>query len=335
MDMSLYFGIAGLSATVILGSYSIYLVFRTRKYPGRIVFVKEACIGLFDTFVRNLPDLSILYLDKPVDENLVLLKGSLLNVGSKDISPNMIEEQICISLPEGFRWLAVSIVSTSSQFKSQAKITNEFRILFDLGLFRCREHLNFQAIAEVPASKNSKHSNKGPAEILESAIDFHHRIADTQKIKKQEVQPNDKKSKSFIGLCTFQVALCFIGLIVFGVQFWLKGLPTDIHYILTLDDAQEVEVKITPRQNGKLEVEGVESDYQETVPIEVFFNNRTWQPTLVVRKHIYLPLGLLGSMGLIFLALLIYTLWQRRRDAALIKLLGIHSGRISAKADDS
>lgn len=42
MDTSTLLAITGLSATVILGGFSIYLVFRTQKYPGRITFVKEA-----------------------------------------------------------------------------------------------------------------------------------------------------------------------------------------------------------------------------------------------------------------------------------------------------
>ena len=70
MDTTSVLTIAGITATVILGSYSIYLVFRTQRYPGRIAFVKETCIGLFDVLVRNLPELSILYEDKPVSENL-------------------------------------------------------------------------------------------------------------------------------------------------------------------------------------------------------------------------------------------------------------------------
>ena len=78
--------IIGISATVVLGVYGIYLGFRTQRYPGRITFVKETCIGLFDSLVRNLPELSIQYDNEPVGENLVLLKGFILNTGTKDIN---------------------------------------------------------------------------------------------------------------------------------------------------------------------------------------------------------------------------------------------------------
>lgn len=101
MDSSTILGIAGLAATIVLGGYSIYLVFRTQKYPGRITFVRESCIGLFDAVVRNLSELSIQYRDAPVGENLVLLKGCLLNTGTKDISPDMVEEPITATLPDG------------------------------------------------------------------------------------------------------------------------------------------------------------------------------------------------------------------------------------------
>ena len=47
MNPSIMLTIFGLAATLILGGGSIYLVVK-RRYPGRITFIREASIGLFD-----------------------------------------------------------------------------------------------------------------------------------------------------------------------------------------------------------------------------------------------------------------------------------------------
>jgi hypothetical protein len=336
MDTSTLLAITGLSATVILGGFSIYLLFRTQKYPGRITFVKEACIGLFDAFVRNPTDLSILYQNKPVGENLVLLKGCFLNTGTKDISPEMIEKQISITLPEGYRWLAVTVVSTSSHVKSQAQIDNDREIKFDSGLFRRREHISFEAIAEVPDNRDTERSNTDPADALEAAMEFRHRITDTQKINKQEVQSNTQHRKYtiLVWMSASQVSIMFIVLCMLGVLIWLKGMPADIHYLLNLDESQSVEVTLTPRLNGNVDVKGVDTDYKETIPIETFFNDRKWQPISVARKDFLESLIMICVVALLFLALLVFIVWQKRKDASLRKSLGIRSTALLATEDE-
>jgi len=327
MDTSTALTTAGISATVILGAYRIYLLFRTQRYPGRITFVKETCIGLFDALVRNLSGFSILYQDEPVAQNLVLLKGCLLNTGTKDISPEMVEEQISITLPEGYRWLAVTIVSTSSHVTARAHIPNEREIKFDSGLFRRREHIRFEAIAEVPETRETERSKPDPADALESAMEFRHRIADTQKINRQEFQSDTqlRSSTRLIWITVSQISFIFIVLCVLGVKIWLKGMPANIHYFLTLDHSQEVEVTLKPHLDGNVDIKGVETDYEETIPLETFFNVRKWRPKTVASKAFLPPLIFVCVSILLMLALLVFILWQKRKEASLRNSLGIHS----------
>ncbi|HEY3302688.1 MAG TPA: hypothetical protein VGL70_04025 [Candidatus Binatia bacterium] len=63
MDSSTLLGIVGVAATIILGGWTLYLAL-ARRYFGRISFVKEECIGLFDEIAKNLPGLSIRYLNQ-------------------------------------------------------------------------------------------------------------------------------------------------------------------------------------------------------------------------------------------------------------------------------
>lgn len=69
-------------AALILTGVTIWLAIR-RRYPGQITYLEESCIGLFDSIVRNLPDLKVLYKSDPVSENIVLIKGYIMNTGSE------------------------------------------------------------------------------------------------------------------------------------------------------------------------------------------------------------------------------------------------------------
>src|SRR5205085_6381415 len=134
MDKSTILAIAGTVATIVLGTWSIYLALK-RRYPGRITLLKETSIGLFDSIVRNLPELAILYKGEPVSQSLVLLKGIFHNTGSIDITESMVEEKLTIHLPEGFKWLTGKVVSTSADVKANLTLLSPHSLIFDLGLF--------------------------------------------------------------------------------------------------------------------------------------------------------------------------------------------------------
>ena len=67
--------------------------------------MEEYCLGLFEATVRNIPELKITYNDRPVGDDLVLLKGYLVNTGWKDITPEMVGQHLALDLPTGYRWL--------------------------------------------------------------------------------------------------------------------------------------------------------------------------------------------------------------------------------------
>jgi hypothetical protein len=179
MEQGLVWGIVGTVATLVFGAWGIYLAIRQR-YPGRLLFVKEDCIGLFDSIVRNLPELSVQFKGAPVKENLVLLKGFFLNTGSKDISQGMVVQRLRAVLPEEYRWLTAKVVAASPAVKAEVGVASETALEFDLGLFRCGEYLKFEALVEVPTAVKE---DLAPADILQKSLGFDHRIADTGKIE--------------------------------------------------------------------------------------------------------------------------------------------------------
>ena len=100
MTISDTLGVLGIVATIIFGVWGIFIVIR-RSYPGQLTYIKESYIGLFDSIVKNVPELAVLYNNLPVSQGLVLIKGAILNTGSKDITDTMVEQNLAFVLPSG------------------------------------------------------------------------------------------------------------------------------------------------------------------------------------------------------------------------------------------
>src|SRR6266571_1518977 len=135
MNVSDGLALAGILATIVFGVWGLVIVLR-RRYPGQLTYVKEPYIGLFDSIVKNLPELAVLYNHAPVGQGLVLVKGAILNTGSKDITDSMVEQRLAFALPSDFRWLTAKIVGTSGNVKASLAIQDS-SLVFASGLFRC------------------------------------------------------------------------------------------------------------------------------------------------------------------------------------------------------
>lgn len=170
-------GVLGLLATIVFG-----IVTLRRRQIARLAFVREICIGLFDDVVRNLPDLSIRYRGDPISENLVLLRGAIINVGTKDISPHMVEEPLAAELPDGYRWLTAKIVSATEGTRAEAKLEGDTTIALETGLLRRHECFRFEALALVPEGGANRPRSGDAASELSRSLEFTHRIADTAKV---------------------------------------------------------------------------------------------------------------------------------------------------------
>lgn len=271
MDTSTLLAIAGIIITVILGGWSIYLVLR-RRYPGRITFIREDSIRLFDSIVRNLSDLNVLYKGKPVSETLVLLKGYFFNTGSKDISLPMVEENLAITLPEEHKWLAAKIVSSSPDVKSSVKISSDTSLMFDFGLFRCNEYIRFEALAEVPTGAQ-----------LHNSLKFTHRIADTKRVDTKVLSgtknPYGNSAVKFIGIVV-TIAGFISALLTFA-----PSSQQQLKYFLKTDSDKSIEVKFTPINKDTLKVEGVSEKYSDQVLTNELFSKLQLEPKVIIKSN--------------------------------------------------
>lgn len=311
--------IIGIVSTVFLGIWGIYLMVK-RKYSPEITFVQEFCLGLFDSIVKNMPELEVHYKNSPVAEGLVLLKGFFLNTGSKDISEAMVEEKVSVSLPEKFRWLTAKVVSASPKVQGHVTILDR-SIVLETGLFRCNEYIRFEALAEVP-TENPQHNKE--AESIEKrlikAMTMHHRIADTQKIKKRNLPPlktSQRRLKMLI------IPLCFIvaiGLISFAVLLYI-GVPGELNLLIPTSDGQIMEVETKVRAGDILRAKGVQDKtYRKNIPAKQLFKSYGIVPKIVPDRF-FKPIFIMYIVLPMLLVGLIYR--GHRRDKKLRLLLGI------------
>lgn len=316
MSTSDIFTFIGIVITFIFGIWGIVVVVR-RRYPGEITYVKESYIGLFDSIVKNLPELSVLYNDKPVGQGLVLVKGAILNTGSKDITESMIEKKISLTLPDEFRWLTAKIVSCSQNVHAKIKIEGQ-NLSFLTGLFRCNEFIRFQAIAEVPIHPSK---NERIERCLEKAITINHRIADTKKVVSLNL-PN-KLYKKNIAISSFKpVLLVTIVIIILSIiGFYTSELET--HFIISDANSIQHEVVVKPKLDGNITLKGVKDNFSKIIPADEFFKQGNFT-IKIARSYDFKTIGILISFCLSFFWLSCFINYrEQKKGEKLRKLLGI------------
>lgn len=175
-DLSQLLGYIGIFVTIIFGLWGIYVTIRNKYFP-QITFVLKKSIALFDTIVKNIPELSISYNGAPINQNLILIEAALVNTGKKDILPTMIEKPIYLSLPDYYKWIAGKIISTSNNIEATITLSDP-TIVINSGLFKLNEYIIFQALLEVPNDNNVAKIEKK----IDKIIKFSHRIADMRNI---------------------------------------------------------------------------------------------------------------------------------------------------------
>ena len=321
MNTSNILGLAGILATVVFGIWGIVIVIH-RRYPGQLTYIKESSIGLFDSIVRNLPELEVLYNNAPVGQGLVLMKGAILNTGNKDITDSMIEQKLAFAVPPDFRWLTAKIVGNSGNVKASVTIDNH-SLIFSTGLFRCNKFIRFQAIVEMPIhGEGDVTKNETIEDRLDKSIDITHRIADTQKVTTLEL-PNTRQTKSrFIRYLTLFLAIAMLVIVVGGVGLY-KGFPGETHFIVNDTNSIPHEVRTDIKLDGYMTLKGVSDGFRKKVLVDEFFKQDSFKPKVVLSSDIK-PMVILSFLYLLLpLVMCLHAYREMRRANRFRSLLGI------------
>jgi len=331
MDFTVTLAAVGILITLILGILSIWLTVK-RKYLGRITFVCEDVMGLYDDIMRYIPELSISYNNVPVTENSVVLKGFFVNTGAKDISPDMVEERLTIRLSEGNKWVLGRVVSCSPSVRASVAVLDNRNLVFDMGLFRRDEYIRFEALAEMSTQSPVSPVNGGKitsGERLVNTFEFHHRISDTDKIRQVHLPSIEEGpspiSEVFSGHMFIPVFLTFLILVMvanLGAIVFRQWTTLGLRYIIQTDSGKRIEADMYPRSKDKIAIEGTKEDYYKELTPDQF--TAMWKGQIaivrprVVLKQIMLPLVATSLPALLF-AIILYI--QRRRTKKIRELL--------------
>jgi hypothetical protein len=311
MDISSILGMTGLLATIIFGAASVYLVIR-KRYPGKISFVIDREIALFEDIVRNLPELSVTFNGSPVSDNLVLIRFYLINTGEQDIAPPLVHQNLQAHLPNGYSWRTAKVVAHSKYVESQVDIVSPSTLAFNLGLFRRDEHVAVEAVAEVPA-RNEEKSRRNQ---LQNAISFDHRIADTSAVRSQAMPITMTRRRKAIAI----VAPIYFSLCV-AIPFMLSLKEGQFHYRHHSHDGGTEEFTAQPKSDGTVELCNIQNDHRLRLTLNQLKALNFDQQ--IVPIDTTRPFAYLGGVVALLLAAMysvIFVSWRRARK--LRRLLG-------------
>lgn len=272
MDTSLLLTIIGLIATFVFGFLSIDL-FKRKRYPGKVTFVKQSSISLFNSIVKNFDEISILFEQKPIKENLIYIKGCFINDGDIDIEGEKIEKPISVTIPENYNWVNCKITDTSSDLKCGYQIKDAKTLQFEFGLFRKNEFYQIEAIIEATEDKE-KHDS-----IFEE-LKFTHRISQTQKIivtnllSENEMKRRKGRIKRNLWVTGLQLLVPTIVSIILFV--FLKS--AELHYKEVGTANTTIEYKATPKRDNTVELEDIATGEEKTISIVEFQDKNKYSP---------------------------------------------------------
>ncbi|MGY6648230.1 hypothetical protein [Wenyingzhuangia sp. IMCC45574] len=264
MDKSTLIGIVGILLTIVFGFLSIDL-FKRKKYPGKITYVKLTLIDLLNNIANNFREIKLLHQDQPINKNIIYIKGAILNNGDIDINSKLTEKDISIKLPDKCKWLDIKPTEYSEGLSPKIKIDNLDTATFDFDLFRRNEFIQFEGLIESEDKFMA-------SDVLENQLSFSHRIENTSKIQKKVLlSEKEIKKKKKYATRTSILVLILIFFVSFTYIFNLFGIRAENIYYNEINN-KNISYSAT-LENETVVLKTVDNEDKLYISIEEF-NNR-------------------------------------------------------------
>lgn len=309
LDLSFWLG----SVLGLIGLILSYFGIQKFRYPGRITLYKERIISLFADITKNLSDLSITYKGDPINQNLYLFKGVLINTGNKDIQK---KEEIYFNLDESDKWVDVKIISKSPQVYADFKIKNNSKAVLTIrkSLFRCEESIGIEALILTGHEKDIKE--------MENIFKIDHRISDTRDADIQEMPRKlNRKWRVFL----MPIVMPIMGFILLWYYNFLSP-KTNIEWKF-MENGYPVSTTGKLNVNGTIELDGFKNvngsmqEYNDVVELQSMLKKDDIK--LFVKKDQQLVIMITLAVGYIILPLffLFWTIWQHTKGRRIRNFL--------------
>lgn len=309
MNLQTILAVMGVIATVFFGIWAIVVTFQSTK-KVQITFAIDRCTTLLHDLNKSLNDLIIQYKNNPVGENLLLLRGYFINTGTRDISPDMVEKEINMIIPDNFQLVEIKITESSPSLHADISSFNDSNCIFHTGLWKVKEYFGFDALVNVLESKPDESSSQK----LRTELKFEHRISDLNKIlqerlyREEEGALNISNSLLFplniIKKTKFTLILATITILMgIGISLIPKlGLGKELGYKVTLDDKSNIVTAYVRR--GSLTLRG-DGDFKKKVSLVDFQKAFSGEFNIVPARDPFYPIAALtyiimgGIMGIL------------------------------------
>lgn len=301
--MSDLLSFGGILLTVFFGIWGVKVAL-SRRYPGKLTFVEENAIGLFNSIIKNFPEIKIQYDDLPISQQMVYLKASFINTGSIDLSTLNNAHKLKIKLSEGYKWINCKLTNQSKDIRCNLSII-ENELVFDFDLLRKNEFIQFEAFAEI------KNTIK-PAYIFRKSLIFLHRIPNTSKVDKlpylNENQISDKKfefKKSMVFATIFLIASLSYGL------YNVYNKSSKLIYVYN-ENNEKYQVISTSIGLNQIKIEDDNKDFIKTMSLNEF--NSLTNLHAEIKDSTFFDLLKKMSLFIIYLVMYIFFTITEYRD---------------------
>ena len=314
MSSEVIWAISGISVSALFGIVGIYLTIKSR-YSGKITFVNEQIIELFDAIGNSLDKLAVTYDGAEVNENLILLNGAFINSGKSDITPDMVEQPITLELPEGYKWLTGRVID--SKVKATLEQIDETKISISTGLFRCGEYVRFHALAQLPDTEDGDTNSKR----FKNSLKFEHRITNTKNIDETETQPKQASKKALKRKGIPFLAMLILMCALFGFTLYL-GFPKVMVYKYAITESTYEQVKVKVTSDDTIKITSIDSEYEAEEPFPEFVKKLNGAPSLS-KSNENLSFFIMAAIQLLLIGgMLAMQVFEYLRNRRLLKILG-------------
>lgn len=178
MEISTIIGIIGTIATLGFGGYSVWVYYKQNN-STQITFFRNECFSLFQSIVNSLDGVEINYNGEQINNSLILLSGSIINSGGKDIDKQVVYEPLKLEEISDYKFLQVKINQVSEGVIAEVNISTNNQIEFSWDLLKSGEFLSFTVIIQYVGGE------KKTNEILNKFINgirYSHRITNLKRV---------------------------------------------------------------------------------------------------------------------------------------------------------
>jgi len=299
-------GILGLTATIILGYYGIILTRKSRQ-TVRLTVKRVECFSLFSSAIRKLK-IDISYIDKKIENPLILFKGEIINTGSLDIDKTSIYEPLKLISSEHFNWLELNILKEDQKINSAIQKINEKEIIINWDLLKKGEKISFEALIE---SIDNKEIGKTDAIEFYNSLDFSYRITNLDKIQCDDKIDNSKifSKKLIDNLILLTVSILFgSSLILLPMLNKYLGKSSDfidVYYEIARQKKDTIISTIIPVTEKQIFLENIDKT-EKTIALDDFKSNYQIIKVHSTKASYIVNLSKYFGSGVLILSILVF-----------------------------